>query len=109
VVIGCGSDSKLGTVRIETLEDSCEYIFINSSKPSESGCPSASVLHEGLSIPRLRDQNVTKSDIVWNGLRNAKVTWICSILHIGSHSVSQIMEGEMGGAYGTMRGGGGKI
>ena len=76
-------------------------IFISSSKQSESGGPSASVWQEGLCVPRRRDQHVTKSDIVWNGLRNAKVTWICSILHIGSHSVNQITECEMDGTYGT--------
>jgi len=50
---------------------------------------------------------VTKCDIVWNGLRNAKMTWIGSIgstgsiFHIGGHSFDQIMKGEMGGVYGT--------
>ena len=56
-------------------------IFISSSKQSERGGPPASVLHEGLSIPRHRDKPVTKYNIVWKGLRNAKVTWIGSILH----------------------------
>jgi hypothetical protein len=27
VVIGCGSDSKLSTVWVETLDDSCKYIY----------------------------------------------------------------------------------
>jgi len=60
-----------------------------------------------LSITRRTDQHVTKCDIVWNGLRNAKMTWIGSIgstgsiFHIGGHSFDQIMKGEMGGVYGT--------
>lgn len=48
------------------------------------------MLHDRLSTVRLRYYDVTKCDIFWNGLRNAKLTWICSVLYIGGHSVSQI-------------------